>query len=86
MPEISRFLGIIISMYFADHNPPHFHVEYNEYEALITIQNLTVMEGDLPSRVFRLVKEWAELHRQELMENWNLLHTTDTFNKIAPLE
>jgi hypothetical protein len=86
MPEISRFLGIIISMYFADHNPPHFHVEYNEYEALITIQNLTTLEGDLPSRVFKLVKEWAVLHQQELLENWNLLHTTDTFNKIAPLE
>ncbi|GHU94031.1 hypothetical protein FACS189479_06250 [Spirochaetia bacterium] len=86
MPEISRFLGIIIGMYVDDHNPPHFHVYYNEYDALITIRNLIIMEGDLPARIFRLVKEWALLHQQELMEDWDLLHRTATFNKIAPLE
>jgi hypothetical protein len=86
VPEISRFLGIIISMYIDDHNPPHFHATYNEYEALITIQHLTVMEGDLPSRVLRLVKEWAALHQRELMEDWDLLHYSKKFFKIAPLE
>jgi hypothetical protein len=85
MPEISRFLGIVISMFIEDHNPPHFHVSYNEYEALLTIQHLTVMEGDLPSRVLRLVTEWAALHQQELMENWDLLHHSKKSNKIAPL-
>jgi hypothetical protein len=85
MPEISRFWGIVIMMYANDHNPPHFHALYNGHDSLITIQNLSLMEGKLPSRIIRLVKEWAALHQEELMENWNLLHEKKRFIKIAPL-
>jgi hypothetical protein len=85
MPELSRFLGIIIAMYFKDHNPPHFHVLYNEYDAEIEIQNLTVLEGKLPPRVLGLVMEWAELHKEELMNDWNLLQAGEKYNKIQPL-
>jgi hypothetical protein len=85
MPELSRFLGIIIAMYFNEHNPPHFHVKYDEYRAVITIENLVLIEGRLPARVLGLVMEWAELHQKELMENWILIQSTGLYNKINPL-
>jgi hypothetical protein len=85
MPELSRFLGIIVYMYFNDHNPPHFHVEYGEYEASITINNLSLLEGDLPSRILGYVIEWASLHKQELMEDWNMVQTVGKYFKIKPL-
>ena len=85
MPELSRFLGIIVYMYFNDHNPPHFHVEYGEYVASITINNLSLLEGDLPSRILGYVVEWASLHKQELTENWNMIQSMGKFNKIEPL-
>ena len=81
MPEISRFLGIIISMYFEEHNPPHFHVKYNEHKAVMEIQSLNVLAGYLPSKVRGLVEEWAELHQEELLVMWN----TKEFHKIKPL-
>ncbi|MCH7989383.1 MAG: DUF4160 domain-containing protein, partial [Planctomycetes bacterium] len=62
MPEISRFYGIVIKMYFDDHNPPHFHAEYGENEALININSLSVIAGKLPSRAMGLTAEWANLH------------------------
>ena len=86
MPEISRFFGIIIFMYFDEHNPPHFHVRYNEERAVISIQELKVMEGKLSRRALSLVLEWANEHRDELLNNWNSLQTTGDFSKIAPLE
>ena len=85
MPEISRFLGIIIAMYFNDHNPPHFHVLYNEFEAEIEIKTLAILEGELPPRVFGLALEWAGLHKEELLDDWNLIQKTGKFNKIQPL-
>jgi hypothetical protein len=85
MPEISRFLGMVISIYFDDHNPPHFHVAYNDDEALICITNLSVLEGRLPARVMGLVMDWAELHRDELLQNWNMVKDTGKYFKIAPL-
>jgi hypothetical protein len=85
MPEISRFLGIVISMYFKDHNPPHFHAKYEKYRATITINDLSIIDGGLPPRVWGLVMEWALLHKKELLEDWDLVHTTDTCNKIEPL-
>jgi hypothetical protein len=85
MPELSRFLGIIIAMYFNDHNPPHFHVIYNEYEAEIDIKKLSILQGELPARILGLSIEWAELHKKELMEDWNLIQTTGKYNKIQPL-
>ena len=85
MPEISRFLGIVITMYFKDHNPPHFHVQYNEHAAQVLIQSLGMLEGSLPPKVLSLVVEWASLHRQELLENWEGLRTSGEFKKIEPL-
>jgi hypothetical protein len=81
MPEICRFLGIVITMYFDEHNPPHFHVMYNEYRASMEIQTLNLMAGTLPARVRGLVEEWAELHQQELLEMW----ASQDFHKVAPL-
>lgn len=81
MPEISRFLGIIISMYFDEHNPPHFHAQYNEYRASVDIRNLNITIGSLPAKVRGLVEEWAELHRDELLQMWE----TKEFHRIPPL-
>jgi hypothetical protein len=85
MPALSQFLGIVITMYFNDHNPPHFHVRYDEYRALISINNFSILEGNLPPRILGLVMEWAGLHKEELMENWNLLQSAGKYNKIDPL-
>ncbi len=85
MPEISRFLGITIYMYFNDHNPPHFHVKYENFRASINIDNLGITEGSLPPRVLSLVIEWASLHREELLKNWNSIIESGIFNKIQPL-
>ncbi len=81
MPEICRFLGIVISMYFNEHNPPHFHVRYNDYRAVMDIRSLNVLDGMLPARVRGLVEEWAELHRDELLAMWD----SKEFHKIDPL-
>ncbi len=86
MPVISRFLGIIIVMYYQDHNPPHFHVRYNEYKAVISINGLTVLDGNLPPRVLSLVIEWAHLHKKELLENWKLAEELVELKQIPPLE
>ncbi|PIV26518.1 MAG: transcriptional regulator [Anaerolineae bacterium CG03_land_8_20_14_0_80_58_20] len=86
MPEISRFFGIIIFMYFDEHNPPHFHAKYGEERAVISINELKVMEGRLSRRALSLVLEWANEHRDELIKNWNNLQTTGEYSKIAPLE
>lgn len=86
MPEISRFLGIIIKMFFDDHNPPHFHAEYGEHKALVDIRALSIFSGQLPPRVTGLVIEWATLHQSELLANWNAAMERRSMNKIAPLE
>ena len=85
MPELCRFLGIIITMYFNDHNPPHFHVRYGEHRAILRIQPLMVLDGSLPPRVPGLVMEWAGIKQQELLENWTLLAREGRLNPIAPL-
>ena len=86
MPQISRFFGIIISMYFDDHNPPHFHARYADFEVEIDIKTLSILEGDLPPRVLGLVIEWALLHKEELLENWTLMENKQPFKKIEPLK
>jgi len=86
MPEISRFFGITVFMYFDEHNPPHFHVKYGEDRAVISINDLKLMEGKIPKRALALVLEWANEHRDELLKNWNSLETTGEYSKIAPLE
>ena len=76
---------MIISIYFDDHNPPHFHVEYNEEEALIAINDLSVLKGNLPPRVMGLVVEWARLHQDELLKNWNMIKEDGKYFKVEPL-
>lgn len=85
MPTISSFYGILIRMFYNDHAPPHFHARYGEFEATIEIENLTIIEGELPSRALRLVTEWASVHRVELMENWRLCRANSVPAKIEPL-
>lgn len=85
MPVISRFLGIIIAMYWDDHSPPHFHAKYKEYE--ITIDIITgIIQGRFPKRALRHVLEWQELHREELLENWVLCQNREELKPIEPLE
>lgn len=81
MPEISRFLGIVIFMYFEEHNPPHFHIKYNEYRASMNIQNLNIIAGNVPAKVRGLVEEWAEMNQDELLEMWQ----TKDFHRLKPL-
>lgn len=85
MPQISYFLGIAIKMFYRDHNPPHFHAFYAEYEALIDIQNLDLIAGSLPPRVLGLVIEWAALHQPELLDNWNRAKEQDALLQVKPL-
>ena len=86
MPEISRFFGIIITMYFGDHQPPHFHVRYGDFKAQVSIDSISILRGNLPPRVFGLVAEWALVHRDELQDNWKLVQNETLPNKIDPLE
>jgi len=86
MPTISIFYGILIKMYWDDHAPPHFHAEFGEFEALVNIQTLETVKGELPRGAAILVKEWALQHRDELMEDWKLCEQLQTPKKIEPLE
>ncbi|TYT73284.1 DUF4160 domain-containing protein [Desulfobotulus mexicanus] len=85
MPEISRFLGIIIAMFYRDHAPPHFHAIYGEYEVTVEIES-GIINGRFPKRALKLIFEWLELHRDELLENWRLAEDRRPLNKIEPLE
>lgn len=82
MPEISRFYGIVIYMFFNDHNPPHFKVKYAEFEANVLISNGSILDGDLPVSKLKLVSAWAEIHKEELSEMW----FSKNFHKIDPLQ
>jgi hypothetical protein len=84
MPEISRFFGMIVKMFFlgGEHNPPHIHITYNEYVGIIDIQTIQMIEGDLPPRALKLVKEWVNEYQKELLEMWNM----QVFKKLPPLE
>ena len=86
VPEISRFFGIVIRMYFDDHNPPHFHAIYAGQEAQIGIDPIAVMEGTLPNRAASMVLEWAALHQRELAQNWTRLHQAQPAEGIEPLQ
>ena len=86
MPEISRFYGIIIAMFFEDHNPPHFHARYGGDKASISIEDLRVMEGSLPPRALGLVMEWAAQHKTELMRSWQQAENNQQPDKIEPLK
>ncbi|MBP5170584.1 MAG: DUF4160 domain-containing protein [Bacteroidales bacterium] len=85
MPEISTFYGIVVYMYIDDHNPPHFHVWYDGYEAVVSIKE-GVVRGEFPKKALKLVFEWLELHQEELMDNWKRLSNFEEALKIDPLK
>ncbi len=85
MPEISLFYGIRVTMYYDDHTPPHFHVEYAGNKAIIDILNASVMRGALPNKQLKLVLAWCVLHQDELMQNWELSKQSLPLNRINPL-
>ena len=85
MPELSRFLGIVIYMYYRDHAPAHFHAEYGEFEITLEIES-GVITGKFPRRALNLVLEWYALHKEELAENWRLARQKLPLNPISPLE
>ena len=85
MPEISRFLGIIITMYYDEHNPPHFHAKYGSFKISIEIES-GIVKGEFPKRALRAVLEWYDLHKEELMLNWKLAVNDGQLNNIKPLE
>lgn len=86
MPELSRFFGIVIRMFYSDHEPAHFHALYGEYEALIEIETLSILRGELPRRALALVLEWAVLHREELRQDWKLARQGEMLKAIRPLD
>ncbi|HOT27994.1 MAG TPA: DUF4160 domain-containing protein [Candidatus Ozemobacteraceae bacterium] len=86
MPEISRFFGIIITMNYSDHSPPHFHVRYGDQKALIEIRTMRLLEGSLAPRVFGMVMEWGLAHHSELRNAWNLAQENRPLPRISPLE
>ena len=85
MPELSRFLGIVIAMYYRDHAPPHFHAIYGDFEITIEITSSQV-NGDFPKRALAHVLEWRTLHRQELLDAWTLARASRPLPRIEPLE
>ena len=86
MPEVSRFFGIVITMYYDEHPPAYFDVRYGSDKAVFAIDPLGLLEGQLSPRALGLVTEWAALHRSELEENWRLARRQEPLNSIAPLE
>ena len=85
MPEISRFLGIVVYMLYDDHPPPHFHAEYGEYKISVDIQS-GVVEGKFPRRALNAVLEWYTIHRQELLDDWAQAERHVPLTRIPPLE
>ena len=85
MPEICRFLGIVVYMLYDDHRPPHFHAEYGEYKVSVEI-NTGIVEGRFPRRALKALMEWYELHKDELLEDWQLAEQHEPLNRISPLE
>lgn len=86
VPTISTFFGITIQMFWEDHAPPHFHALYGEHEALVEIQTFRVIRGSLPRRVLGLTLEWAAMHREELLADWQLCENRQPPKKIPPLD
>jgi hypothetical protein len=85
MPRISSFYGMVIGMFYREHGVPHFHVRSAEFRASIAIETLEVLEGKLPARALRLIREWVELHREELLANWQKARTKQPLKEIPPL-
>lgn len=85
MPRISSFYGIVIAMYYEEHGQPHFHARYAEHDASIAIETLAILQGSLPRRTLALVREWADLHRDELQANWERARKEQPLFSIEPL-
>jgi hypothetical protein len=85
MPEISKFYGIKVYINYNEYNPPHFHAEYGEYQILVYLDGW-IVEGKFPKRALNILLEWAELHQDELLEDWNLAMSKQVLNKIKPLD
>lgn len=85
MPQISFFYGIYIFMNFSDHNPPHFHAWYGDYKVTVSIKD-SIVKGEMPGRALRLILEWLDLHREELMDNWTRAQKGGILEKIEPLK
>jgi hypothetical protein len=86
MPELSRFFGIVIAMYYNDHDPPHFHVRYGSCHARFALESLHMIDGDIGPRARGLVVEWASRHQPELQREWELARAGQPLFPIAPLE
>lgn len=86
MPLVSEFYGIKIYMYWEDHSPPHFHAEYGDNQVLIDIKDIVILRGLFPSKQLKIVLAWAELHRDELITNWESAKNHGTIEKIKPLQ
>jgi hypothetical protein len=86
MPEISIFFGIVIAIYWKEHGIPHFHAKYGGERASFAIENFRILEGKLPPRALALVVEWAAMHRDELMEDWNRAMAKKPLVPITPLD
>jgi hypothetical protein len=86
MPTVSIFYGLIIRMCYKDHNPPHIHVEYQGDKALVDIETGAVTEGKLSARHLRFVQAWIEIHRDDLIANWNLCFNGEEPFRIDPLK
>lgn len=86
MPEICRFFGIVIRMYFDEHGAPHFHAIYGRHKVSVAIEGLTLLSGSLPPRALGMVLEWAVLHREELRENWERMRQNEPPRKLRPLQ
>ena len=86
MPQISFFYGIYIWMNFADHQPPHFHAVYGGEEVVVSIKEIEVIEGSIPSKQLKMLLGWAAFHQDELMENWLLAEKKQELFEIAPLK
>jgi hypothetical protein len=85
MPEISRFFGIVIGIFYSEHGAAHFHAVYGKHEITVEVESGKI-HGQFPARALRLVLEWANLHRGELIENWQLAQQGQPLRRIAPLE
>ena len=85
MPELSRFLGIVITMFYREHGPPHFHASYGDFDVEVSIRD-GVVSGQFPKRALRHVLEWYDLHHDELLANWELAAQRKPLKRIPPLE
>lgn len=85
MPEISRFYGLIIYMNFMDHAPAHFHVWYGDFKAIVSIED-GIVKGEMPQRALKLIFEWLELYKNELLNDWELAQLGKPLVKIEPLK